>query len=410
MADATVIDMKPKPKIYTERIGDREWELVEEKLDVFDDVSLWNANPRLQTTVVPGVASEPELELALQASPGYDNLRKSIEDLGQMEPIYVWRSDDTSKYTVLEGATRVSILRELSRKHQAGAKQGKFRLVRAKVLPADFTDVERTILLARIHVRGSGVRAWGRYIEAKFIHEAVTDSGGRKALMNVTEMAAHMGKSVSWVQRLRDAYQFAQAFIDTTDSEDAVQIAATRFSVLEEISKATTIGAQLRDYKNPAYDDLRTDVFKMVRDEAFSEYRDARFMKEFHDDPDKWQQLKSGEKGIASKLAKEVHTNTSSPKAKVSAIEGQVHRAIDRGEANFTDEDIESLERAINAMQSQLHPGVKPVRVQLKRAAEAMSSVSKADVQDLSDEEVKNVRESFEYFNEVVTKHWKGAQ
>lgn len=409
MTDATIIDMKPKPKVYTERIGDRDWDLVEERLDVFDDVSLWNSNPRLQTTIVPGVASEPELELALQASPGYDNLRKSIDDLGQMEPIYVWRADDTSKYTVLEGATRVSILRELCRKHQAGPKQNKFRVVRAKVLPADFTEFERTILLARIHVRGSGVRAWGRYIEAKFIHEAVTDSAGRKALMNVTEMAAHMGKSVSWVQRLRDAYQFAQAFIDTTDTDDAVQIAASRFSVLEEISKATTVGAQLRDYKNPAYDGLRTDVFNMVRNEAFSEYRDARFLKEFHDDPDKWQQLKSGEKGVASRLAKEVHSNTSSPKAKVGAIEAQVHRAIDRGEVSFSDEDIESLERTINAMQSQLHPGVKPVRVQLKRAAQAMSSVSKADVQDLSEDEVKNIRESFEYFDEIITKHWKGA-
>lgn len=410
MAESTVIDMKPKPKIYSERIGDREWELREERLDVYEEVSLWSANPRLQVTVLPGVASEPDLELALQASKGYDNLRKSIEDLGQMEPIYVWRADDTSKFTVLEGATRVSILRELSRKNQGGPKEGKFRTVRAKILPPDFTEIERTILLARIHVRGSGVRDWGRYIEARFIHEAVTDMAGRKALMNVTEMAAHMGKSVSWVQRLRDAYQFAQAFIDTTDTEDAVQIAAAKFSVLEEISKATTIGAHLRDYKNAAYDDLRTDVFNMVRNEVFSEYRDARFLKQFHDDQDKWDALKTGEKGIASKLAKEVHSNTSSPKAKVGAIEGQVQRAIDRGEATFTDEDIDALERTINTIRTQLHPGVKPLRVQLKRAAQAMSEVSKADVQDLSEDEVKNLRESYEYFDEIVTKHWKGAQ
>jgi hypothetical protein len=409
MTDSTVVDMKPKPKIYTERIGNREWELVEERLDIFADITLWNENPRLQTSLPPGVASESDLELALQASSGYDNLRRSIEELGQMEPIYVWRADSSAKYTVLEGATRVSILRELSRKHPTGVKQGKFRTVRAKILPPDFTEIERTILLARIHVRGSGVRAWGRYIEAKFIHEAVTESAGKKPLMNVTEMAAHMGKSVSWVQRLRDAFQFARAFIDHVDTEEAEQTAAAKFSTLEEISKATTIGAQLRDYKNEKYDDLRADVFNMVRNDAFKEYREARFLKEFHDDPEKWEQLKSGEKGIATKLAREIHTNSSSPKAKVSAIEGQVQRAIDRGDAAFVDEDIESLERAITAIRGQIHPGVRPVRVHLQKAARALTEVSMADVKELSEEEVKNLREGFEYFEGLVTKHWKKA-
>ena len=38
----------------------------------------------------------------------------------------------------------------------------------------------------------------------------------------------------------------------------------------------------------------------MVNKEVFTEYRDARFMREFFDDPEKWERLKTHEKGIAS--------------------------------------------------------------------------------------------------------------
>ena len=79
-------------------------------------------------------------------------------------------------------------------------------------------DRERAILLARIHVRGSGVRSWGRYVEAKFIHDVVVGRNG-PPLMNITQMAQFMEKSVSWVQRLRDAYAFAQAFTDHIDDD-----------------------------------------------------------------------------------------------------------------------------------------------------------------------------------------------
>src|SRR5262249_7897999 len=160
-----------KPRIYVERIGEKEWDLVEIKLDVMEEVALWSDNPRLLTTLPSGIASEVELEAALRGTPGYDNLRRSIDEIGQMEPVYVWRGDSTSKYIVLEGATRVCILRELNRKYVTGPKVGKFRSIKAKVLPESFGETERAILLARIHVRGTGVRAWGRYIEAKFIHE-----------------------------------------------------------------------------------------------------------------------------------------------------------------------------------------------------------------------------------------------
>jgi hypothetical protein len=402
-------DIKPKPRTYLEKIGDQEWDLVEAKLDVEQDIVLWSDNPRIQTTLMTGIASELELEATLQRTPGYEPLRRSIDDLGQMEPIYVWRADENSKYIVFEGATRVCILRELNRKYASGPKAGRHRWVKAKVLPSHFGELERAILLARIHVRGTGVRAWGRYIEAKFIFETVEDRDGHRALMSATEMARYMEKSLSWVTRLRDAYKFARKFVEHIDNDESEKLAADHFSTLEEISKASVIGAQLRDYDNSKYDTLRTDVFDMVRNEAFKEYREARFLKEFHDDSDKWEQLKSGEKHIASRLAMDVKTNAGSVKTKISTVEQQIQRAIERKEAEFDDDDIDALQRAIGRIHEQIHPGVRPFRVALKGTTRTLSEASMADVKALSPEELEEFREAVDYFDGLVAKHGKAA-
>src|SRR5262245_54775943 len=98
MNDLSAGNLSPKPRVYLEKIGDREVELIEAKLDVHNDVVLWSENPRLQTVGVPGVSSEAELEAALRRTSGYDPLRRSIEDLGQMEHVYAWRPNEHSKY------------------------------------------------------------------------------------------------------------------------------------------------------------------------------------------------------------------------------------------------------------------------------------------------------------------------
>jgi hypothetical protein len=402
-------DTAPKPRTIVERIGGRDWYLEEHELDVFDEVALWTDNPRLLTHYFPGgitAASELELEEALRQSRGYDTLKKSIGDIGQMEPVYAWRKDPTTSYLVFEGATRVAILRELARKHENGSNAGRFRKVRAKVLPPDFGLMERVILLARIHVRGSGVRSWGRYIEAKFIHDNVVEVNGERPLMSVTEMSQHMEKSMSWVCRLRDAYEFARHFVEYVDSEDAEQLAAKEFSVLEEISKASTIGPRLRDYRNSAHDSLRGEVFDMVKNDAFSEYRDARFMKDFYDDPEKWAQLKSGEPGIAKKLAAEVKTGATGIKSKIAGIEQSVQRALDRGDDHgLTEDDVDSLVRAQQLIHSQLHPGVRPFRVALKTVTKALSEASLADVKTLEPKEFAELTEAVDYFKDLVARH-----
>jgi hypothetical protein len=400
-------DTKGKPRIIVEKINNKEWYLEERDLDVIQEVTLWNENPRLLPFLPDGAAaaSEDELEAALRRTRGYDNLRKSIDDIGQMESIYVWRKDEDSSYLVYEGATRVAILRELNRRYESGPKVGKFRKIKAKILPPEFGDMERVILLARIHVRGTGVRSWGRYIEAKFIHENVTEQKGQRPMMTPTEMSHHMEKSLSWVTRLRDAYEFGRRFVESVDAPDAETLAVEEFSTLEEISKAAVIGSRLRDYKNEMHDGLRAEVFDMVKNKAFTEYREARFMKEFYEDPDKWALLKSGQPGIAKKLASEVKQSETGVKAKIGGLEQHIQRVLDRGDHGLGEDDVDALQRAMLLIQQELHPGVRPFKLVLNAVIRALSEVSLADVKSLNEDEITALLEAVGYFKDLVAKH-----
>lgn len=408
MADG---DTPKQERVYLEKIGNTEWSFKEKLLHIDDDVSLWQGNPRLRKAklMAGGAATEASLEAELEKTNGFAGLKKSIDELGQMDPIYVWKPTETSeKYLCLEGATRLTILRQLDRKYGPGTKkEGTFRYVRAKVLPSEFGERERTILLARIHVRGASVRAWGRFIEAEFVHETVMGKDGQPPLMNVAALAEQLERSNSWVMRYRDAAEFAHRFVQHVGDDDAVRLAAENFSVLEEVMKARVIGPMLREYDNPEHDELRAEVFDMVRHEVFKEYRDARFLKDFHDDPDKWEQLKSGEKHIASSLVNDVKNNLSSPKAKIAAVPVMVKRTIERGAAEFDEEDVEALQKAIDHISDRVHEGVRPFRVALKKFTKAMTEASMADAKDLSAQELADFREAREYFDGLVEKHWK---
>jgi hypothetical protein len=399
-------DASPKPRVYFERIGDSSWELHEAELDVFEDVQLWHENPRLLPHLpAGGFASDEDLEAALRLTSGYDNLKKSIATIGQMEPVYAWRKDDQSKYLVIEGATRVSILRELARKEPGGIADAK-RRIKAKVLPPHFGEKERVILLARIHVRGSGVRSWGRYVEAKFIHDNVA---GAKALMSVSEMANYMEKSVSWVLRLREAYQFAMQFVQYVDDPSAEKLAADQFSALEEISKVASLGPRLRDYEDKTHDALRAEVFEMVRNKVFKEYRDARFLKEFHDDPEKWAQLKTGEENIAHRLAAEIKHTTGGVKAKISSLPQAVERALQRDDHGLDDEDAKSLRDALSLVQQGVHGGVAKFRLDLKNITSLLENASMADVKSLTGSDLEEFKKALEYFDLLIARFQRAA-
>ncbi len=398
-------DHNPKPKYFREKIGGTEYALREDKLDVFDEVMLWDGNPRVQPFLVEGtVVGEDQLEADLQQTGGYDVLARSIREIGQMEPIYVWKRDGMTKHLVIEGATRVTILRQLSRKHKGTPDEARFRSVVVKLLPDEFTVEERVILLARIHVRGSGVRDWGRYIEAKFIHDNVTPQHGNKPVSTVRDMARYMEKSESWVSRLKDAYEFARRFVEYVDSPDAEKLAVEHFSTLEEIAKATGFGPLVKDYGNVEHDKLREEVFDMVRHGVFKEYRDARFIKKFYDDPEKWAQLKTHEKDVANKLAADEKAGGSSLPGKIAGLPAQVARALDRDPGALDERDLESIQKAAREVASRLS-GLGTFRLSLKEFTKALHGATLADIKAITPDEYRELKEGLADFEDRLTKH-----
>jgi hypothetical protein len=394
----------PKPKVFREKIGATEYELREAKLDVFDDVTLWSGNPRLQQHLAEGVHSEEQLEATLQNTKGYDVLARSIAEVGQMEPIYVWKRAEMPKYWVFEGATRVTILRELSLKKKGTPDEARFRRVTVKILPEEFNEEERVILLARIHVRGSGVRAWGRYIEAKFIYDHVVGINGQKPITTVRELARHMGKSDSWVSRLKDAYEFARRFVEHVDSPEGAPLAMKHFSTLEEISKATGFGSLVKDYSSKQYDSLREEVFDMVRNDVFKEYRDARFIKKFHDDPEKWAQLKSHEEHIAHKLANDEKAGASSLAGRIENLPAAIARAIDRDPTSIDEGDLDNLQKATRQVAAHLN-GVGFFRLQLREFTKAIEDAPLSEVKAITPDEWTSLKSGLDDFEGRLVKH-----
>lgn len=405
MEDGKLESLPITERIVLERIGTKEVEMREVRLDVVQDVALWSDNPRLQTAQMEGFSSEAQLEEELRRSKGYDGLKKSIEEIGQMQPIYVMELP-SGKYLTLEGNTRVTVLRELDTKHQTTKLAGRFRYVTAKIVPKTFDERDIVVLLAGIHVGGPGVRDWGRYIEARFVYETVVGRPPKLPVMTATELAASVGKSQAWVTRYKSAYEFAMKFVEHVDGdENPRKMAAEKFSVLEEISKARVIGPMLREYDNAEHDALRDEVFEMVRNEVFKEYRDARFLKEFHEDPEAWQQLKSGEKHIANKLAKQVETKSASPKAKISGLPQMIKRAVEAGDAGFDEEDVMRLQEAVNLLSDQVHEGVHPYRLAIKRTAMTFDDASRSAVLQLTAEDLAELSKAYQYFWDLVKNH-----
>jgi len=398
---------QPDSVVYVERIGNVAYQLQEQQLDVFNDVTLWNDNPRLIPHLggETGALDEAGLEASLAQTPGYSGLKKSVLDIGQLEPVYVWKGATMSKYLVFEGSTRVTILREISREENGTPKAGTHRRVRAKILPPNFPLDHRVILLARIHVRGSGVRTWGRYIEAKFIYDATEGRAGEGAVLSVSDLANYMGKSPSWVSRLRDAYKFALQYVEHIDAKD-VNVhgqAAEYFSTLEEIIKSSGFGPKLKGGSEEA-EKLRSEVFDMVSAGVFKEYRDARYMREFFEDAEKWAQLKSHEKDIAHRLANELKAGNSTAKARIHSLHDQIARTMTQEDESIGAPELEELHKCVDLMESKLAGDVGIFRMKARAFAQALTSASLEDLLSLTQDDFLTMKTGFEDLTDRLQK------
>ena len=394
---------------YLDRIGEQEYRFPARELDVFNDVTLWSENPRLIPYLSPyhsqRIPNEDEMQATLRRTNGYDGLKKSIEDLGQLEPIYV-KPSGGPKQLVLEGATRVTVLRDLYERYEGRPDQNRFRKIKVKMLPLQFSERETAILLARIHVRGPGVRNWGRYIQAKFIYEKVE---GNPPMFSLTDIAGHMGKSTSWASRLRDAYTFAKQFVEFVDNVEAEKLALSHFSTLEEISKSTGFGVRVRA-NTPEGEQLREEVFDMVKHEVFKEYRDARHMAQYYDDSEKWEVLKSHERHAAHTIANQLRAGQTGINGKISGLHGQLERALDRNE-EFDDDVVDELQRCADLLASRAIK-VGAFRLRLSQFTRGLRSVSLEDIESISRDEFEDLEKGLEDFEHRLRRYslWRESK
>ncbi|MCY4032261.1 MAG: ParB N-terminal domain-containing protein [Hyphomicrobiales bacterium] len=380
-------------RMLHERIGEQEWLLSEIKLDVHDQVSLWDENPRLLTA--GHLDSEELLEEALRLGGRFNQLKKSLREIGQLQPIYARRTE-TGKYLVLEGNSRVTALRDLNRENP-----GRFCHVITRVVPDDFGDRAIAILLAGVHVRGSGVREWSGYVQARFIYDTVTK---KPVVLTQADLAKNMGRSEGWVSRRKNAYEFALKYIEYLGGETTETRKETeeKFTILEEVSKVAIVGRFLRNYDEPKHDNLRKDVFDMVYRNAFKEHRDARYLKYFYDNADWWEQMKSGEEHIAHHLSKQVGEISDNPKAKIAEFPGFIERAIKKGGVDFNEDDAATLQQAMDHIQNQIHNGAPPYRLAVKRVVQTFNKASRDNIPDLTNDDIANLADAYQYFMGVV--------
>ena len=183
------------------------------------------------------------------------------------------------------------------------------------------------------------------------------------------------------------------------------RLAVDNFSVLEEIAKSAGVGPKVRDYENGEHDTLRAEVFDMVKNGVFTEYRDARFMKQYHDDPEKWEALTHGEAGIAHKLANDIKAGATSIKGKIEALPGQIERALDRDTEALDDTDVDILRKAVGVAESFLNPGIDRFRLELNAFTRALESASLGEIKAVQREELDNFEEALEDFRMRLQKH-----
>ena len=86
-----------------------------------------------------------------------------------------------------------------------------------------------------------------------------------------------------------------------------------------------------------------------------------------------------------------------------------IRRSIERGETEFDEEDIEALQKAIDHISDQVHEGVRPFRVALKKMTRTLNEASLADVRTLEASELSEFEDALGYFRDLVERHGRTA-
>jgi hypothetical protein len=318
------------------------------------EIILWSENPRTKHALAKSSTfpTEPDLMAAIQrVQPSvYRNLYKDIEKFGQQEPVFLKPADDHDPVevaTVIEGNTRVTILKEL---HDRFPKESKFARVKAYLLPPEFSDTDLAILMANYHVKGTLRNQWDRYQIGAFLYEQIEE----RRRFNQAELAEHISKSPSWVSRHLTVYKFAVDYRDELEGSygltvgDAEDETARRFSILEEAWKVKAFRDQM-DHDAGAKETL----FRWVHDGKFRDHRSIRAIHEIYNDPRLRESVEDGDfgagDGAASKMGKSVplHEDFDRLLRRIESIQLGDLDTVDSKRVTRVREALEGLEQTL---------------------------------------------------------------
>jgi hypothetical protein len=320
-----------------------------------DEIKLWEGNPRIKH-LLPGLGSYPSEEdlmaLIKKVQPtAYRNLYRDIERFGQQEPVFLHADRSNGRIetgTVIEGNTRVTILKEL---HSRRPSEQKFASVKAYILPEDFGEDDEAILMANYHVKGTLRNQWDRYQIGAFLHEHIED----RKHFNQNQMAEFMGKSPSWVSRHLTVYKFALDFRDELegtfglDAGEAEERTNRYFSILEEAWKVKAFRDEMD--RSP---EAKETLFRWVHGDRFRDHRKVRAIQLLYSDPARRQQVDDGGIGsgddAAERLDKAIplHDELDRLLRRVEGVQIGDLDSIDRRKVRRVLEALENLEQMLH--------------------------------------------------------------
>lgn len=165
-----------------------------------EDLLLDVENPRFCHISLSGkkLSTQKELEDEILNDDDINALIKTIKKSGVIDPIWVKQKNDNSKFIVIEGNRRTTILRKLIRDKVVPPKGVSYDKVKANIYDSKISKQEELLQKARLQ---TGKKVWGPFNEA-----AVTYKLRNELRMEYDDISVDLQISVTKVKRRIDDF------------------------------------------------------------------------------------------------------------------------------------------------------------------------------------------------------------
>jgi len=196
-----------------------------------DSIILDDENPRLAFAKIENEIKNwttESMSEEIKESYAFTNLLHSVEEYGVMDPIWVLDLDN-SKYKVIEGNMRVTVLKELIENNTSPPPGIDYNFVKAHIIEKNTSKKD---IDAQKAVLQTGKNPWGPFNEAFhiydlfWIHKATID-----------EIARMLGKSLVYVSHEIDNFKIYKEFIEFLRKND-LPIDPNKYSFFADASSS----------------------------------------------------------------------------------------------------------------------------------------------------------------------------